>query len=143
MKSIITAAFISVSFVSLNGLALSGKTPPRNDGSGSIQCAWYDSGKKEEHGIHHTKEECSAHHGSCSERCFVYESVCKVEGIRVEFITNKEGKVERKETKSDFRGQHKDEWRAREIADRECLSAHPIQDRCMPAGCHEEAVRVR
>ena len=143
MKSIITAAFISVSFVSLNGLALSGKTPPRNEGSGSIKGAWYDSGKKEELWIHRTKEECSAHHGSCSERCFVYESVCKVEGIRVEFITNKEGKVERKETKSDFRGQHKDEWRAREIADRECLSARPIQDRCMPAGCYEEAVRVR
>ncbi len=123
--------------------ALSGKTPPRNDGSGSIQCAWYDSGKKEEHGIHHTEQDCKAHHGSCSERCFVYESVCKVEGIRVEFEKTADGKIERKELKTEFRGQHRDEWRAREIADRECLTASPLQDRCLSTGCYEDAVRVK
>ena len=129
-------------FMGLSANALSGKNPPRNDGSGNVQCAWYDSGKKEEHGNHLTQDECLASHGSCGQRCFVYEQVCSVEGLRVEFITNKEGKVERRDIRTSFSGRHRDEFRAREIADRECLMAFPRQDGCRPMGCHEDAVRV-
>lgn len=139
----------AVLVTSLFSNALSGKNPPRNDGSGSTQCAWYDSGKKEEHGNHLTLDECKAHHGSCSQRCFVYEKVCSVQGLRVEFETIRQTvngqiieRTERKDVLTNYSGRHRDEFRAREIADRECLMAFPRQDSCRNQGCHEDAVRV-
>ena len=139
----------AVLITSLSAKALSGKNPPRNDGSGSTQCAWYDSGKKEEHGNHLTLDECNKHHGNCSQRCFVYEQVCSVEGLRVEFETISQTvngqiiqRTERKDVTRTFTGRHRDQFRAREIADRECLMAHPRQDSCRMQSCHEDAVRV-
>lgn len=127
----------------LTSNAMSGKTPPRNDGSGNMQCAWYDSGKTEEHGNHLTLEECNrSGHPSCSQRCFVYENVCKVDGIRIEIATDKDGKPVRRDVVTSYSGRHRDQFRAREIADRECLMAFPRQDSCRQSGCHEDAIRT-
>lgn len=147
----LTGLFLATAILvtSLSSNALSGKTPPRNDGSGNVQCAWYDSGKKEEHGPHLTQDECLKHHGSCSQRCFVYENVCTVEGLRVEFETVRETvngqiheRTQRKDVLTSYTGRHRDEFRAREIADRECLMAFPRQDSCRQKSCYEDAVRV-
>ena len=141
---------VAVLLASLASDALSGKTPPRNDGSGNTQCAWYDAGSTEEHGPHLTQDGClQSGHGRCDQRCYVYESVCSVEGLRVEFVTVRQtvnGQIiersERKDVLTSYTGRHRDEYRAREIADRECLTAFPRQDSCRQKSCSEDAIRV-
>lgn len=127
----------------LTSNALSGKTPPRNDGSGNTQCAWYDAGSTEEHGPHLTLEQCNnSGHPNCNQRCYVYDNVCKVDGVRIEIASDKDGKSVRRDVVTSFQGRHHDQFRAREIADRECLMAFPRQDSCRQSGCYEDAVRV-
>ena len=129
---------IAVSLMAgLSASALSGKNPPRNDGSGNVQCAWYDAGSTEEHGPHLTLDECNrAGHPRCDQRCYVYDSVCRVDGIRIEIASDKDGKPVRRDVVTSFSGRHHDEFRAREIADRECLLAFPRQDSCRQSGWH-------
>lgn len=131
--------------LSVSSFATSGKTAPRNNGSGVEQCAWYDAGKYEEHSPHLTQQECVASgHGSCSERCFVYVQVCSAEGVRIEIGKDAQGNPVRKEVTQSFSGRDRDYRFAEEQAMRSCQNSwSPRYDFCRPKGCHEEADRTR
>ena len=124
----------------MNSMALSGKTPPTSNGSGASQCAWYDSGKTEEHGPHLNEQDCKNRHSSCQERCFSYQQVCQAEGSRVD-RTN--GQVSGKDILTTYSARDQDIYRAREMALNRCYTDYPRQDNCHITSCTEESSRIR
>jgi hypothetical protein len=143
MKSNILGMVLLVAAMSSTAAALGGKTPPTNNGSGYIQCAWYDLGKHEEHGNHLSEGECRQAHGTCQERCFDFEQVCTVEGVVIEIVQGSDGKPQRKDVITLFKGRDRDHRRAREMALRDCDYSYPRQDSCRVQSCSEEAIRIR
>lgn len=128
----------------INSFALSGKTPPVSNGSGGVQCAWYDGGSYEEHAPHITQQDCLASgHASCDERCYTYEQVCTVEGVHNEFVKDAAGNNVMKNIVNTFTGRDRDLWRAQDLAMQSCRYSSVRQDTCRITSCTEEAHQVR
>ena len=141
MKSV----FASLILLScLSSFAMSGKTPPSNNGSGGVQCAWYDSGKHEEHSAHISQQSClDSGHGSCSERCYTYDQVCTVVGVHNEYVKDSAGNNVMKNISTNFTGRDRDLWRSQESAMHACRMSSVAQDSCNLSGCSDVANRIR
>lgn len=137
--------FASIILLScLNSLALDGKSAPRSNGSGGVQCAWYDAGSHEEHAPHISQQDCLASgHGRCDERCYTYDQVCSVEGSHREYVKDQAGNNVMKDIITRFSGRDRDLWRAQEIAIHNCHMSSVYQENCRITSCTEEANRVR
>lgn len=128
----------------LSSFAMSGKTPPSSNGSGGVQCAWYDGGSYEEHSPHISREDCiRSGHASCNEQCYTYDQVCSVEGSHREYVKDEKGNPIMKDILQQFSGRDRDMWRAQDQAMQSCRYSGIRQDTCRITGCHEEANQVR
>jgi len=141
MKAVIVGLVL---LAGINVFALSGKTPPASNGSGGVQCAWYDGGKYEEHAPHVSQQDClNSGHASCEERCFTYTQVCTVEGVHNEYVKDDKGNPVMKNISMNFVGRDQDLWRAQEEAMHDCRMSSVQQDTCRLSSCTEEANRIR
>jgi hypothetical protein len=141
--SLFSLTIFSMSAVSTAAFGASGKLPPANDGSGRMQCAWYDAGSTEEHGPHQDQQECLAlHHGKCNQMCFEYIQSCQVEGIHSvrELVS---GQETLREVRRTYRGEGFDRYQAQDIGYRSCYQDYPHNESCRVTTCTEDSRRVR
>lgn len=132
---------MSLSFASIS-FGMGSKLPPSGDGSGRLQCAYYDTGSHEEHGYHSSRQECEKkHHGNCEERCFSYSTTCEYEGVRTEYVRDQFGNSQRQEVRQTYSVTDRDEYIARNEARRSCDYAYPRNDYCSLKSCSEDARR--
>jgi hypothetical protein len=123
----LTVQIIAVTLICLNGIVafgFGGKLPPSNDYSGKPQCSWYDTGWDEDGGDS-TKEACLVNHGECTQKCFIYKTVCEGTGV------NSQGK------KESVSGQSLHAWEARAKVYEKC-NAYGLSS-CMITSCQEES----